>query len=340
MTAPTFNIFKVLEKDDKELIHSAFFKFLMQIDTAFYTNFLQLEGDFSEPLLEKGYVGPQGEKVRFDIEAERSDRGALLLIENKFKSFPSREQIELYNSVLQTYHKNKLHYKYLICFDKQVVQQVEGWRLRDYKDIMSFIASNYDLTATDDTGVFIKHYYFLLQDYFLQYDALKKDMRPLFANSKNRSNNFWLKLFYHALKRSLDNYFSQFNVPAEVYVNRGNTMTPLLNIVPLHWDSGSQKRLLIQFQGDELKFYLNCQDREMLSGLLLIAHECFEPGSYSLKKLTHKESKTCYILKTRITKEHSATPITIDTVFDLVIAFYKMLDENLICRFLNRENGQ
>ncbi|ALM50140.1 hypothetical protein AMR72_15305 [Flavobacterium psychrophilum] len=336
MTAPVYNIFEVLEKGDKELIHSAFIKFLMQDRPDFYFQFLKLEGDYNPPQLEKTY-GKGKQKSRFDIEVQSIDGNAVITVENKFKSFPDFAQLQAYEASLKKYHKKKKHHKFLICFDKEVVSHVEGWIVKDYKDLAVYVREHYDLAGSDDTSVFVRHYYFLLEGYYSRYETLNSDLRPLFCIPVAESNNFWLKLFYHALKCRLDIFFAEKNLLVEVYVNKGNTLTPLMNIVPLHWDNG-HKRLLIQFQGNDLKFYLNNDSKELLLRLIDFANECFQQGRYSLKKLTNRESKTCFILKTTITKEHPEAPMTINTVFDLVIAFYKMLDEHIIFKYLNWES--
>lgn len=58
-----FNIFEVLEKDDKELIHSSFIKFLLSEDNIFHEKFLNIKNvKFDKTKLEKTYIVYQAQK--------------------------------------------------------------------------------------------------------------------------------------------------------------------------------------------------------------------------------------------------------------------------------------
>jgi len=85
-----FNIFKVLEKDNKELIHSSFINFLINEDSNFSKDFLGIDLSSNRTIrLESFYAyGPKNKKkCRFDIEILEDER--IIVIENKFKSFPN-----------------------------------------------------------------------------------------------------------------------------------------------------------------------------------------------------------------------------------------------------------
>ena|SRR5690606_32187019 len=52
-----FNIFEILQKDDKELIHSAFIKFLLEESNSIYDHLLKLNGvKFDIPILEDSRI--------------------------------------------------------------------------------------------------------------------------------------------------------------------------------------------------------------------------------------------------------------------------------------------
>lgn len=65
-----FNIFRVLEKDDKELIHSSFLKYLLENWGKYFYNslFKKPHLDFNIIELEKSYS-----KQRFDLEITSRD---------------------------------------------------------------------------------------------------------------------------------------------------------------------------------------------------------------------------------------------------------------------------
>lgn len=327
MTFKSFNFFKVLEKDNKELVHSAFLKYLMQLNNTFYTDFIEIEKHFLEPKLERQYSLSKKEKGRFDIEAISEDNATLVVIENKFKSFPYREQFFLYDKILKKHHKDKIIFRLLICFDKSFVENYQGWIIADYSDLLLFIEKHYNMDSQEDHSIFIRHYYNALSDYFQQYRRLGEDFRELFSDLFNDSNKFWLKLFYSALKVRLESYMAKNGIEAEIYVNNGNTTVPLINIVPKGWTIDNNE-LLIQMQGNDIKFYSHSKNKPFLSDIKGFAQKQFSDIPYEYKKETKRQSNTQFILKTKLLQEN--TPIDVDYLFNRIIQFYITLNENVI----------
>jgi hypothetical protein len=327
-----FNIFSVLEKDNKEMVHSAFLRFLMQKDGLFYTKFLGLDGIYGEAVLERQYSYTKHQKGRFDIEAQSTDGKSIVVIENKFKSFPYPEQFDLYDKILKKHHKGKKAHKFLICFDKRVMTAFQGWIVKDYSELLIFIETNYNLNAKDDVSVFIRHYYFCLTEYFQQYESLKQDFRYLLHNPKEEQNKFWLKLFYSELKLKLDSYFLSRGIQAPVYINAGNTQVPLLNILPFLWKVDGRE-LLIQFQGNDLKFYSHCPEKDFLNDIIAFSRQKLVYDHFEYKKLPKNQSKTYFILKTKVTLELPNGPINVDVLFNVIIKFYNELDQHVIGKY-------
>lgn len=330
MSATNFNFFKVLDKDNKELVHSAFLKYLMQYDDTFYTKFLKVDFTFSEPKLEKLYTLAKKVKGRFDIEVTSEDNSTLLVIENKFKSFPYENQVLLYDKIISEYHKEKTAIKLLICFDKRFAGNYPGWLMRDYSDLLSFLKEYYPMDNRDDHSVFIRHYYNALSDYYQEYRRLQPDFRELLLNRCGEANNFWLRLFYSALKIRLESYMDDKGLEAVVYVNSGNTTVPLLDFIPKDWNIKGNK-LLIQLQGNDIKFYSHSTNQSFLSDLKRFSQDQFSHLSYEYKKETKRQSNTQYILKAKLLSDSKA--MNVNYLFDRFLEFYSTLNEKVIQKY-------
>src|SRR5690606_23792563 len=144
-----FNIFKILSKDDKELIHSAFIKFLLDEYPFVFEDLFNLKNvKFDKAELEKSErisiskdeadrlgikyskLNNSGEvikHIRIDINVKSTNSNHRVLIENKFKSFPNQTQLDLYNKI--DIKADNVH-KYLFCFDKSIINFETGdWEL-------------------------------------------------------------------------------------------------------------------------------------------------------------------------------------------------------------------
>jgi hypothetical protein len=92
-----FNYFKILSKDDKELIHSSVIRYLLQENVFFKENIFNIFKEEIDP--EQIYLEKSYRWNRIDIEAHSIDNESILVIENKFKSFPYKEQLVKYDEI-------------------------------------------------------------------------------------------------------------------------------------------------------------------------------------------------------------------------------------------------
>ena len=159
-----FNIFTTLEKDNKELIHSAFLKFLIEENDLFIKEFLKSESFINPKItLEKSYKSTKkGKNIRLDIEIKNDNR--LIVIENKFKSFPNENQLIEYDKVLKKQFSNFQTEKFLLCFDKNLFKKT-NWIVKDYSDLLIFLEEYINKISHIEKKLFVTHYYLFLKDY-------------------------------------------------------------------------------------------------------------------------------------------------------------------------------
>ncbi|MGI4867768.1 MAG: PD-(D/E)XK nuclease family protein [Janthinobacterium lividum] len=336
-----FNIFKALEKDDKELIHSSFLSFLLSENGILYRDFFGIsEIEFEKPVLEKTYLlkldNKKNVKRRIDIEAVSVDGKSVLVIENKFKSFPYKQQLIDYDIIYESYHSGKIKYRFLFCFDKALIDFKSDWVVFDYQDLLSFIKNNYFQIEDDAKLLFIKHYYDFLKEYYEHYKQLVHNGEAMFMNSFNSEYKFWLRLFYSALRLELTKYFEKLGKEVRFDIDGGATKVPLLNIIPNGWKIDG-KELLIQFQGNELKFYSHSGDRYFIEKVVAIAKNYIHYNGIEFKKMTRKNSATYYILKIKLLYLMTDKAIyNIDTIKSVIIKFYNDIDARVINQLLMR----
>ncbi|MFK7785126.1 MAG: PD-(D/E)XK nuclease family protein [Crocinitomicaceae bacterium] len=299
-----FNYFNVLSKDDKELIHSSFIKFLIE-DGETSSYFLHaLFPAFKKQLnkesieLERGY-----QRKRIDIEAWSEDGQDILIVENKFKSFPYKEQLEEYDAIYSHHHPEKNYTKYLLCFDPELVEFDSGeWHFVGYQDVYRII----DTYLETDHGLdpekeyFIRHYSEFLRGYFVQYIERLNSCRTLYQHTNDKSNKFWLRLINCILVQKLNEEFSRRNITIKRYdLNPGNTSVPVLNIVPEAWNREGAIELLIQFQGRSLKYYCHSGDVNVVQPLFNDARALIldTPPTAKFGRLTRRKVRSCFIFK-------------------------------------------
>ena len=254
-----FNFFTILSKDDKELIHSSFIRFLLQDASTSEFVVSNLFPAFSDLLnrdsiaLEKVYNykitdekgKKKGKRIRIDLHAESDNGQSLLIIENKFKSFPYIEQLEIYDERLQESHGVKNIVKYLLCFDKDIIPfEKENWHFISYQDLLrtlNQLLENVELEP--DKRLFIKHYIDFLSEYFSQYERVKESCGYLFSDTRNDNNKFWIRLINAMARLKLQEYFKGKNITVAFVVNPGNTNVPLINIIPSHWNRSNETEI-------------------------------------------------------------------------------------------------
>ena len=328
-----FNIFKVLEKDNKELIHSSFFKFLLENDNHFHNDFLQVSiSGKSIPKLEKSYTLHK-KKYRFDLEIIEENQ--IIIVENKFKSFPNHKQLTDYDSILNHFYPNHAQLKFIFCFDKSLFKNYGNWIAKDYGELLLYLKLYIIKVDDNEKKIFIDHYITFLEEYILSYNNHAKDCRKVFFNQSDNDNKFWIRLLYANLKIHLDRYFELANIDATVYVSQGNTSIPLINIEPKSWHVHG-KHLLIQLQNGELKFYAHTKDKLFLQDLINFSKTNMNNEYLSFKKLTISEkNKTSYIFKLNIHSYLSETELyNIEFLKSTLIQFYDKINSKIINNYV------
>lgn len=320
----SFNIFKVLEKDDKELIHSSFIKYLLENHGYyFYKHLLNLEHDkYNIPELEKSY-----DKQRLDIEIISNDSKEIVVIENKFKSFPNKEQLKRYDKLLKKYHKDKTKYRFLICFDtSNLAFSNENWKFISYSEILNVIDSFLFLShhLSNDERMFINHYRMFLNHYYEEYNNNLKNLNVLLENPNDKVSKFWLRLFYSIVQNKLEQIFIDKNVEVIFDTDRGKTSVPLVNIKPNHWKINKIEKL-IQFQGNDVKFYIHTGNKEIIKELVEKVKINMDTNNGQLKKITTRNAGSSFIYKEKLT-HIVKNNVDMDNVIEYLMDFYFRID--------------
>jgi len=321
-----FNFFKVLEKDNKELVHSAFIAYLIDSDKQFAKEFLNIsDKDLELSRLETSYIENNRNKlkklrIRIDIEVRSRDGATVTFIENKFKSFPTKRQLDDYNRVFKSHFDKVIKInKILFCFDKRIVNFPTDWQIYDYADILSYLKKNYHLDGQDDKSIFIRHYFRFLEDYFTRYSKLDQTCHQLFHLGVTIEEKFWIRL----LNSKIAMQFEQEFCDREFYmvINPGNTAVPLLNIIPLDWKTKMGEETLIQFQGNDLKFYLHSDNKKAAEKIILHAGPKRWNERLELKTISKRQEKSCYIFKMKVV-ENLRKEFTYTELYEIIKEFY------------------
>ncbi|QED36701.1 hypothetical protein FK178_02765 [Antarcticibacterium arcticum] len=348
-----FNIFEVLGKDDKELIHSAFIKFLLENDYGFCEYFsldihpikqVRLERSYSFKKQSKEKTGKV--KRRIDIEALGEDDKPVLVIENKFKAFPYKGQLEDYDKIYKQHNPDIK--KVLFCFDKNLVPFINNtnWEVKDYQEILGFLETVLVKEEDPEKLMFLEHYYKFLSGYYKEYNKYLCDFRFLLEKPTMAENKFWLRLMYSAVRIRLEDEFKE--PKFRFLVNPGNTSVPLINIIPAHWTFGDYE-FLIQFQGNELKFYVHIlngktkneeelkeqkiQTEKILNDTIEIIRKNIGTSDQKIKSFKRVNFGSCYLVKKHITSELKENKkVTIDMLIKEVFGFYEMINLNVITK--------
>lgn len=330
----SFNIFKILEKDDKELIHSSFIKFLITEDDLFANEIIGLSIDEStEIYLEKAHRfklprRKTSKQCRFDIEIRKAE--TVLIIENKFKSFPIESQLQEYNEGLPIIFPNKKLVKILLCFNKDLMNFEIDWKVIDYGDLLPLIREAKDRLSDSDKKTFINHYIDFLEEYYNKYKSLDRTSVKYFLNQNNKDSKFWIKLIYSNLALRFYKYFADKSIDVHIVANPNNTSIPLLNIIPKHWMI-ENKELLIQIQNGLFKFYAHTGDKEFLNKIRQFCKEHINEEHVKVKKDTQRISETECIFSLNINEKLTEnSTLTHQQLFNYILKFYNKIDEKII----------
>lgn len=344
-----FNFFTILSKDDKELIHSSFLRFLLtdEFTSDFVLNELFPEFNASLNLvsvdLEKVYsyqvMGehgrPKTKRIRLDIEAQSEDGQTILLIENKFKTFPHEEQLNLYDERFRVNYPNKTIVKYLLCFDKTIIPFIRtDWQFISYQEVLEVVQS---LVATislePDKKTFIQHYIDFLQPYLIEYVKLKDNCGYLFFDGKKDENKFWIRHINAIARLKLERYFSEKGVLVHFSVNPGNTSVPLLDIYPQHWNKDEHVTILIQVQDNCLKYYYHSNEHTEFNKLLLDVQNGIFDLTGKLNKQNANRGKTNFIYMEKLEKSIQNSKFDVDDFVNRIISFFEKIDKVAKTRF-------
>ncbi len=340
-----FNFFTILSKDDKELIHSSFLCFLLTdeltsefvltklfpaFDTQLNPTSVNPEKVYSYKVLgENGK--PKSKRIRLDIEAKSIDEQTILLIENKFKSFPHEEQLNLYDERFRATYEDKSIIKYLLCFDKTIIPFSEcrtDWNYISYQDVLEVVQSLITTIQLEpDKKTFIQHYIDFLKPFLVDYEKVKINCGYLFFDGKNEENKFWIRHINAIARLKLERYFSEKGILVHFSVNPGNTSVPLLDIYPLHWNRFGRVSTLIQVQDDNFKYYYHSNNHAEFNKLLLDAQNgLFNPNG-KFNKPNANRGKTNFIYMEKLEKSIQKTTFTVDDFVNRIIDFYEKIDK-------------
>lgn len=328
----SFNIFKVLEKDNKELIHSSFLNFLIKEDTDFAKIFLEVDISSNYNVkMESSYTyGPnkKKKKCRFDLEILENER--IIIIENKFKSFPTELQLKEYDLALREKYPKFTKKKFLICFDSVLFTGYKDWIVKDYRELLIYLERYTLLVTNDEKKIFIQHYINFLKEYVEQYSAYKISAKNLFQNQSDNTNKFWIKLLYSNIQIELLKHFKSLGIDVQVYLASGNTSVPLLNITPKHWKIDGIE-LLIQIQNGDFKFYAHTDNKDFLRKMIAFSESQLVSTNLKYKVVGNRKEKTAYIFKINIHKHLKENEIlNITSMTEWIITYYDSIDNKVI----------
>lgn len=334
-----FNIFKILEKDNKELIHSSFINFLINEDSNFSNDFLGIDLSPNRNIkLESlySYGTRKKKKCRFDLEILEDHR--IIVIENKFKSFPNELQLKEYDLALKEKFPNFDKKKFLLCFDAKLFVGYKDWIIKDYNSLLDYLKKYITNVLDSEKRMFIKHYIDFLGEYLEKYNTYKISARDLFFNQHDNENKFWIKLLYSNMEIELYKYFNSIGVETSIYLAPGNTSIPLINITPKHWKIEGVE-LLIQIQNGDFKFYAHTENKDFLRKMIIFSQSKSISQNLQYKIVGNKKEKTAFIFKINNHKYlNDNQEITTTLMVDWIIAYYKSIDEKIIREF-KRQNS-
>ncbi len=342
-----FNIFEILSKDDKELIHSAFVKFLITENDLFYKLICKItDSDIKyfigiEPELEKSYKSSEkdisgksiNKRYRFDIQVKHEEKNndkkksvdSFLIIENKFKSFPYKQQLQDYEKIIKKEYPNcKRIYKILICFDKKYAPSLNDWLVVDYSEILRFLKDQFINIKNCEKRIFINHYVSFLELYIDDYKKYINNPSILLDDKKEiKDKNFWLKLLYSAIGNTiLKNNNTLFS---KIQLGSGSTTLALVEFFPEKWYN--EFGLLIQLQGSKLKLYCHPKEnkKDFYAEFIGISKKLIEKKYLGFNvsfKTPNEKHETYYLLQLNILDLCISEAVNIDILANKIIQFY------------------
>jgi len=193
----SLNYFSIMEAADKEMTHSAMLRFLLHNAPpvlALFSPFVRHENALRVSLEETRKTG-NNKRARFDLVARSG--GQTLVVENKFKSFPTAAQLKRYDDVLRGVKDDFPNpVKYLLCFDTAALaglvetNKANSWHTIGYDDIRAAVSRWLDgegRNAPLETRVLCEHYVRFLEAYCATFLAVHEDYSLAFCSQDEQA---------------------------------------------------------------------------------------------------------------------------------------------------------
>lgn len=101
-----------------------------------------------------------------------------------------------------------------------------------------------------------------------------------------------------------------------------------------------RKELLIQFQGNDVKFYSHSNDKSFIKQLVSVAKENLDHAGIDFKELTQRNAGTYFIFKTKLTNLLGETEaFTLDNIENAILKFYMDINNKIIKTTANNRFG-
>jgi hypothetical protein len=247
-----YNIFEELSKDDKELIHSSFIASTIKKHPHILNELFNITIPSNVAIRTETEV--HWEKgSRIDIEIILGDQK--IIVENKFKCFPERDQLDKYDNFIlkkkqelsQRKRKPKVLDdklkevigKFVLCFDKSIDYNLPvDWIVIDYnlifKVFINLLETN-QITNSREIDATIQYLEFL-ENYIATYTKLTSNNEYLYelfsSNCQDeqlcKNINFWKKLILYRIKAKINQ--SKYSNILSPVLSDGGTYGALMDI--------------------------------------------------------------------------------------------------------------
>ncbi len=350
------NIIKLLSKDDKEVIHSAIISFLLNESKFFREKILGVGfEDIEIPKEEVSYPFRPDEgsrrRIRFDILVTDKAGERICIIENKFKSLPTRIQFRGYSRFAEQKFKGKDVSKVLISFLSPAKGVLPAdWRSITYAQIHDWIQEFMERKPelSQNKRFLVEQYQELLQEKLTAYQEAKTTrIYEIFSNPGDNKgeNRFWLTLFLSEILSEMEEYQEYFS---GFYLGGGSSNIPLLNLHPRKsWkDYEAESEFLIQLQGGTIKLYChigrgmngNAIVGEKIQSLQKNGLETKSSGEFKDTKETAREERTKYVYRENLLKEIGEESFSIERIKEYLLDFYHRVNKANEPKHLKKED--
>ena len=182
-----FNIFNVLSVADKELVHSSIIKLLIdEKELNFTKTFLDIDAFSGDSKLEEVKKKSVGKSIRLDIIGfDASKKTYKFIIENKFKSTPTINQLKDYDAINEINSAKK----FLLVFSKDqvpsdVLQHCEdnNWVIKSYFNFESSKKDSLLELLQEMPKLKDEKKQYLITEYKEYLSSINEDLEKLFEN--------------------------------------------------------------------------------------------------------------------------------------------------------------